>query len=103
MRWLRFSGLMRPRLANPQMMIGTMGHWPSHVPEARPCGIWNQRKPAMRSCSSTYTLHDLGWAVLASEGFHGACLTGELWVLVMMFVSTEKSCLAVIIFIHVWR
>ena len=55
----------------------------------------------MHSCSSTYTLYDLGRAVLAPESFHGACLMGDVWVLVIMFVSTEKSWLAIIIFIHV--
>lgn len=62
-------------------------------------GFWSQRKLGMDSCPSAYALYDPGQAVLASESVHGACLVGRLWVLAIMFVSTQKSWLAIIIFI----
>lgn len=36
-----------------------MGGW-GQIPEAMPYGMWSQKKLAMNSCSSTYSLHQCG-------------------------------------------
>lgn len=80
-------------------MTGAMGELGRTSSRGRVHGVWSQRELAVDSCSSAYALYDPGRALLASESVHGARLVGGPWVLAIMFVSTEKSWLAIIIFI----
>ena len=72
-------------------MTGAMGALGQTSSRGHARGIWSQRKLAVDSCSSAYALYDPGRAVLASQSVHGACLVRRLWVLAIMFVSTQKS------------